>query len=138
MISSRLKHNGHLAKKLNDFRAATKTYCSIFVNGTKIPLILHVYPVDKRRQFIVNKINLLLISWKKATLFNNFLSLQFIKIMGNSPVPKNPTFHPENRLSTFEFSIGDYIKVIKTLHRNKGHGHDVISIRMIKLCASSI
>ena len=34
--------------------------------------------------------------------------------------------------------IDDIVKIIKSLDPNKAHGHDEISIWMIKLCASSI
>ena len=37
-----------------------------------------------------------------------------------------------------EFCVDDIVKIIRSLDQNKTHGHDEISIRMIKLCASSI
>ena len=43
-----------------------------------------------------------------------------------------------DRLSIFGFSTDDIIKFIKALGPNKAHGHDGISIPMIKLCAFSI
>lgn len=42
------------------------------------------------------------------------------------------------RLFAFPFSIGDIINVIKALDQSKTHGHDEVSVRMIKLCVSSI
>ena len=56
---------------------------------------------------------------------------------GNS-IPPNITFATEQKLSTLEFSTDDIVKFIKSLNPNKAHGHDEISIRMIKLCATSI
>ena len=36
------------------------------------------------------------------------------------------------------FCVDDIVKIIRSLDQNKAHGHDEISIRMAKLCASSI
>ena len=55
-----------------------------------------------------------------------------------SSIAPNIIFATEQKLSTFEFCRDDIIKIIKSLDPNKVHGHDEISIRMIKLCASSI
>ena len=74
--------------------------------------------------------------WK---LFNNFFSQQCTIVAKNSSISVNTTFETENRLSTFECSIGNVIKVINALDPSKAYGHDAIwFIRMIKLCASSI
>ena len=43
-----------------------------------------------------------------------------------------------NILDTIVFSKEDIYKIIKNLDPNKAHGHDMISIRMIKLCGISI
>ena len=37
-----------------------------------------------------------------------------------------------------EFCVDDIVKIIRSLEQNKAHGHDEISIRMIKLCTFSI
>ena len=74
----------------------------------------------------------------KANLFNDFFSKQCSAIGNNSSLTTNLIFETKNRLSTFDFSTGDIIKFIKALNPNKAHGHNEISIRMIKLCASSI
>ena len=46
--------------------------------------------------------------------------------------------HTYNILDTIVFSKKDVYKIIKNLDSNKVHGHDIISIRMIKLCGISI
>ena len=56
----------------------------------------------------------------------------------NSATPANASFVIEERLSTFEICSGDIVKIIRSLNPNKAHGYDKISIRMIKICASSI
>ena len=41
-------------------------------------------------------------------------------------------------LSTINFSTDDILKIIRNLDSTKTHGHDMISIRMIKICDTSI
>ena len=75
---------------------------------------------------------------KKANLFNDYLSKKCTAIDNNSAIPANTSFVTEERLSTFEICPGDIVKIIRSLDPNKAHGHDEITIRMIKICASSI
>ena len=44
----------------------------------------------------------------------------------------------EKRLNTVNFSNTDIEKIVQNLDPNKIHGHDKISIRMIKICGKSI
>ena len=74
----------------------------------------------------------------KANIFNNFFAKQCTPISNNSTVPVNINFDTRERLSSMEFCVDDIVKIIRSLDQNKAHGHDEISIRMIKLCASSI
>ena len=71
-------------------------------------------------------------------MFNDFFKKQCRKIVNNSSIPANLTFETGNRISTFDFSTGNIIKIIKALDPNKAHEHDGISIRMIKLCTITI
>ena len=41
-------------------------------------------------------------------------------------------------LSKTNITRDDILKIIKKLDPNKAHGHDMISIRMVKLCDASI
>ena len=41
-------------------------------------------------------------------------------------------------LDTVNFSNDDISKIINNLDQNKAHGHDMLSIQMIKLCRTSI
>ena len=40
-------------------------------------------------------------------------------------------------LPTVEFLTYDTLKIIRNLNPNKAHGHDIISIRMLKVCDKS-
>ena len=59
-------------------------------------------------------------------------------IDNNSAIPANTSFVTEERLSTFEICPGDIVNIVKSLEPNKAHGNNEITIRMIKMCASSI
>ena len=59
-------------------------------------------------------------------------------IPNNSKLPENQTYITETKLSSFNIEDEDIYKIIKTLDINKAHGHDEVSIRMLKLCDKSI
>ena len=69
---------------------------------------------------------------------NDFFAKQCTPITNDSTVPVSINSETRERLSSLEFCVNDIVKVIRSLDQNKAHGHDGISIRMIKLCASSI
>ena len=55
-----------------------------------------------------------------------------------SKLSSNFTLFPDNRLSTVTFSQYYIAKIIQDLNPNKSHDQDNISIRMLKICCSSI
>ena len=55
-----------------------------------------------------------------------------------STLPSTCSKHTNNTLDTIVFSKEDTYKIIKNLDPNKAHGHNMISICMIKLCGISI
>ena len=56
----------------------------------------------------------------------------------NSELPKDLLFLTEKRLSHVQISNENIIKIINNLEPNKDHRHDMISIRMSKLCGPSL
>ena len=131
IISSKLKHYEGLANKLKDPKTASKTYWKIlktFLNGAKIPLIPSLLVGNQLVSDVLEKPN----------LFNDYFSKQCATIDNNSAIPANASFETEERLSTFEICSGGIVKIIRSLDPNKAHEHDEISIRMVKICASSI
>ena len=48
------------------------------------------------------------------------------------------TLLTENSLSKCNFSKKYILQIIRNLDSNKAHGHDMISVRMLKLCGDSI
>ena len=129
--SSKLKYHERLTLNLNDPKTTTKTYWKIlkpFVNGTKIPLIP---PLLVGNQLVTDIL-------VKTNLFNDYFNQQCTTVDNDSSIPTNITFATEQKLSTFEFSTDDIVKIIKSLDPNKAHGHNKASNRMIKLCVTSM
>ena len=55
---------------------------------------------------------------------------------------KRATYHtlkkPRESQTAISFSNNDILKIIRNLEPNKAHGHNMISIRMVKICDDSI
>ena len=75
---------------------------------------------------------------EKAELFTDFFTMQCSLVNNNSELPSVLTKKTRKLLSTVEFPTNDILKIIRNLNPNKVHGHDVISIRMLKICDESI
>ena len=75
---------------------------------------------------------------EKAELFNSFFANQCSLIISPSFLPTNCENLTDKSLSNITFTDNDIGKIIKTLDPNKAHGHNVISIRILKLYCGSI
>ena len=51
---------------------------------------------------------------------------------------ENQMFLTQSRLNSINFNEDEILKIIKALNIHKAHGHDDISIRMIKICDKSL
>ena len=71
---------------------------------------------------------------EKAELFNDFLTRQCSLVDDESKLPSVLNKKTCQSLSTVEFSTYDILKIIRNLDPTKAHGHDMISIRMLKIC----
>ena len=108
-----------------------KSYWSIlktFLNNKKIPCIP---PLLHDHKFISN-------FKEKAEIFNNFFAKQCSPINTNSDLPSVLSKETRKLLSTIHFTRDGNLKIIKSLDPNKAHDHDMISIRIIKICNASI
>ena len=74
----------------------------------------------------------------KAELFNSFFANQCSLINYNSQLPRTLSCKKNERLSTVKITNDDILKVIANLYPDKAHGHDKISVRLIKICSTSI
>ena len=132
MISARKEeYYIHLAEKLNNPSTSSKTYWKIlksFYKDSKVPLIP---PLLVNNKFVSDFA-------AKANLFNEFFSSQCIPLSNNSVLPSNKYFLTDKRLMTIDFKKEDILKIIRKLNVNKAHGHDDISIRMLKICDSVV
>ena len=59
-------------------------------------------------------------------------------ISNNSSLPSHINYTTEKHLSTVALSVEAIGKIIQNLDFNKAHGHDNISIRILKICGDSI
>ena len=50
----------------------------------------------------------------------------------------NQIFLTQSRLNSIDFNEDEVLKVIRALNIHKAHGHDDISIRMLKICDKSL
>lgn len=96
--------------------------------GKKLPLIPPLIINDK-----------LITDFKtKAYQFNIYFSSQCTTISNSSQLPSFPVFNTNGKLSMINVCEEDVLKIIQNLNPNKAHGHDNISIRMIKICTQSV
>ena len=99
-----------------------------FFNGKKVPII---------PPLLIN--NKLESDFKiKANYFNSFFASKCTPLINNSTIPNSLNYVSSARLSSFCVNEEVILKIINALNINKAHGHDDISIRMIKLCGKSI
>ena len=75
---------------------------------------------------------------EKAELFYSFLSKQCSLISNNSSLPNYINYTTEKRLSAVALSVKSIGKIIQNLDSNKAHGHDNITIRLLKICGDLI
>ena len=74
----------------------------------------------------------------KANIFHRFFAEQCTPLKNNSVLPVNQMFLTQSRLSSVSFNEDEILKIVRALNINKAHGHDDISIRMIKICDKSL
>ena len=99
-----------------------------FPHWRKLPCIL---PLSKNNEYITD-------FKKKPELFNSFFANQWSLINNKSQLSWTLSYKTNERLSKVKITDDDIIKIIAKLDPNKVHGHDKISIRMIKMCSTSI
>ena len=99
-----------------------------FLNNKKIPVIPPIFHDNK---FITD-------FKQKAEIFNSHFSKQCAPLINNSKIPSECPQKSNESLPSVTFKINDIEKIIKNFGPNKSHGHDMLSIRILKLCGESI
>ena len=120
-----------IVEKLQNTQRSSKAYrylLKIVLNNKKIAIIPRLY---HKSEFVID-------FKKKAELFNSFFGDQCSLISNSNELPSKLEYLTQSRLSSITFSKDDIAKMIQNLDPNKAHGHDQISIRMLKLCSNSI
>ena len=74
---------------------------------------------------------------QKCMFFNSYFAVQCTALLNNTQFPTRITTHSESVLTSIDF-FERFSNIIKQLYPNKAHGHDNISIRIMKLCQDSI
>ena len=129
--SSKQKYFERISKKLCNSNPSSKCYWSLlksFLIDKKIPLIPPLYHGTR----FITDFN------EKCNLFNSFFAKQCSIIDTNSTIPANLTKLTDKSLIDLDINIEDILKIVQKLDINKAHGHDMISIRMLKICQQSI
>ena len=98
------------------------------LNGKKIPCISLLFHGDK---CIVD-------FQEKSEIFNSFFADQCFPISNGSVLPSELPLWTDSTISSCHFTKDDILRKINNLDPNKAHGHDKISIRMLKIYNDSI
>ena len=69
----------------------------------------------------------------KANIFNTFLAGHYTPLKNGSVLLSSQDFLTQERLCSLDFSNDKILKLIRSLNVHKAHGHDDISVRMIKM-----
>ena len=121
----------NLGEKLRDPKLNRKAYWGIlksFTNWKEIPIIPPLLIHDQ----LVTNFN------EKANNFNEYFSNQCSVIDNSSKLPTDQAPYTASLLSSIDIKESDILNILKSLDANKAHGHDDISIRMLKLSQKSI
>ena len=97
----------------------------MFLNNKKIRTIV---PLFNESRFITD-------FTKKSEVYIFFFCTM---LPYNSSLPADVNYIVDKRLSTVTFSAKDIRNIIQNLNSNKAHGHDNISIRMLRICSNTV
>ena len=75
---------------------------------------------------------------EKARLFNEFFASKCTPITNDSSLPSLLNLSLTCNLFVINFTDDDILKNIRSLNIDKAHGHDDISVRMVKICVKAI
>ena len=123
-----------MGKKLENPQTGIKAYWAALkklINGNKVS---NIPPLIVNNTFITDV-------KEKCLIFNNFFATQCTLMETNSIIPHQEyvTNHSLDNIDLSDLELENLIlKHINQLNINKAHGFDGISVRMIKICGTSI
>ena len=71
---------------------------------------------------------------KKADIFNSFFAKEYSLINSDSSLPSKIIKQTDTCLYSVKSSTEEVLSIKNKLDSNKAHGHDEISVRMLKTC----
>ena len=129
--TAKQRYFNKISKKLCGPLTNTKYYWSLLktiLNEKKVPCMPPIFHNNKY-----------LTEFKeKGEIFNSFFANQCSFIPNNGILPSELKLLTEDTLTSCDFSESEILQVIKNQDSGKAHGHDMISIRMLKLCGGAI
>ena len=120
-----------ISKKLCDPLTRTKCYwlqLKTILNRKKVPCIP---PIFHKNKYVTD-------FKEKSEIFNSFPTNQCSLISNKSILPCELKLLTKHTLNSCDFSETDILQIINSLDSNKTHGHNMISIRMLKLSGKAI
>ena len=99
-----------------------------FLTGKKVPCIPSIF---HQNRFITDFRG-------KAELFNSSFANQCSSVQKSSVLPTDFELFRDKSFSNIIFTDNDVGRIISSLDPNKAHGHDMMSIRLLKICGNSI
>ena len=74
----------------------------------------------------------------KANHFNKYFASKCAPINNDSSLPSSFEFYSQSRFSSLNIIEDNILKIVRALNINKAHGHDEISVRIIKICHEAL
>ena len=129
--SNKRKYYSRLSKKLVDPMTRTKSCWSAlktFLNNKKVPCIP---PLEHQNKYVTD-------FKEKAEISVSSFAEQCSLMNNSSKLPLTFLKRTDKFISLISLSSKDIARIIRDLDPNKAHGHDMISIRMLKICGETI
>ena len=128
--NSKSEYYNRLSSKLSNTNTSPKAYWTILKSIFSNKKIPKIPPLFVNNNVISN-------FQDKATLFNSHFAKQCSILNNNSNLPEQINTSIFS-LSSVNLKDDKLLSLIRSLDASKSHGHDNISIRMIKICDVSI
>ena len=129
--TAKQRYFNKISKKLCDPLTSTKCYWSLLktiLNEKKVPCIP---PIFHNNKYVTD-------FKEKSEIFNSLIANQCSLIPNSSILPSELKLLTEHNLNFCDFSKSQILQISNNQDSNKAHGHDLISIFMLKLCGEAI
>ena len=127
---AKLSYYSNLGLKLSDPNTGQKCFWTTYKKLINKKAKTNIPPLMENGAFISN-------CREKADIFNKYFANQ-CTINNNGSVLPNLTSKTDASLSHISASQEEIINIINNLNPNKSHGHDGVSVSMLKLCAAEV